>query len=385
MSTGRKVCRGALIVTVNLVLIELVCVPLAFKMVDLLPGAHLETLIARRKRRLQRRYLRDAARWFDPELGWDVKAGERKRSRDIAGGRWSAHYDRHGRRRNLVKGGHASVATFGDSFVHGSEVNDHETWQSELEDLIEADVHNYGVPGYGLFQTILKLERIGRRDGLPKVTIIGVYEDALDRSVNSWRGIFHRYRALGFKPHCRAPEGSVACYPNPVRSLSGIRKRFAREVRTAVEHDYWVENVFVEARFPYSFQVLALMHTLAVRRASPSDLFSFDNWGEREIRQLADHLIDRTQRVIRGHKSIPVLLFFPQVSRRRDRGRGTQFAGYISSLRKRLPELLVLDVADIQFDPNTFTIKPYKGHISRAGNRIVAKYLAAELEPLLTH
>lgn len=76
---------------------------------------------------------------YRPELGWDndypTRFGERPRSRE---------YDQ------------PLMAAFGDSFTHCDEVKDAETWEERLAVLLQKNVYNFGVGGYGTDQAYLK-------------------------------------------------------------------------------------------------------------------------------------------------------------------------------------------------------------------------------------
>jgi hypothetical protein len=78
-------------------------------------------------------------RRFDERLGWDN------------------HYDTPlAERPRPVSYGRPLIACFGDSYTHCDEVGDDETWQTYLAGLLEADVYNFGTPGYGTDQAYLK-------------------------------------------------------------------------------------------------------------------------------------------------------------------------------------------------------------------------------------
>ena len=73
-----------------------------------------------------------------------------------------AHYDARSRRVTPAPAGtvlaEPAVLALGDSFAHGDEVRDAETWPARLQPLIQRRVINAGMSGYGLDQMVLRGE-----------------------------------------------------------------------------------------------------------------------------------------------------------------------------------------------------------------------------------
>lgn len=51
------------------------------------------------------------------------------------------------------------INSYGDSFTHGDQVNDGETWQEYLAGHLGEPIRNFGVGGYGVYQSYLRLKR----------------------------------------------------------------------------------------------------------------------------------------------------------------------------------------------------------------------------------
>lgn len=78
------------------------------------------------------------------------------------------------------------VAAFGDSFTHGDEVGDNETWETRLAAQIpRVEVLNFGVPGYGPDQAWLRYQRDAAAFH-PKIVLLGLVTDDLPRLVNTF-------------------------------------------------------------------------------------------------------------------------------------------------------------------------------------------------------
>ena len=93
----------------------------------------------------------------DSELGFVTRPG-------FAGE--GVTYDRHGYRLTPAPAGatlaEPPVLAVGDSYAHGDEVNDAETWAALLQPLIGRRTVNAGVSGYGLDQIVLRAEKAVR-------------------------------------------------------------------------------------------------------------------------------------------------------------------------------------------------------------------------------
>lgn len=80
--------------------------------------------------------------------------------------------------------GKAEIALLGDSFTFGQEVSYEETWGHQLDQMLgdEFGVLNFGVPGYGLGQALVRYEK-DVRDRIPYVVILGFISGDLFRTL----------------------------------------------------------------------------------------------------------------------------------------------------------------------------------------------------------
>lgn len=91
----------------------------------------------------------------------------------------SPQIDSHGRRVSSLSGGRQEkkVWYFGDSFVFGTGVSPEESTPHHLQELVadQYQVLNFGVPGYGPDQSLLKLRDVQHEISPGDVVILGVY------------------------------------------------------------------------------------------------------------------------------------------------------------------------------------------------------------------
>jgi len=75
------------------------------------------------------------------------------------------------------------ISTYGDSFTHGDQVNDGETWQEQLAARIGEPIRNYGVGGYSVYQAYLRLRQEEERRP-SRYLIFNMYDDDHRRSLD---------------------------------------------------------------------------------------------------------------------------------------------------------------------------------------------------------
>ena len=115
------------------------------------------------------------------------------------------------------------IATFGDSFTHGEEVKNDDTWQEQLNRLCpQLEVINFGVGGYGLDQSFLRYENEGKLYH-PHIILIGFMQENINRSVNVFRPFYVEGLPLT-KPRFIVEDDALTLLPNPMPDLTAYKK-----------------------------------------------------------------------------------------------------------------------------------------------------------------
>jgi hypothetical protein len=128
----------------------------------------------------------------DAELGWRLYDGVRFDG--INGSKTYYHYEPDGARRVVNSAGkHCRIHTYGNSFTHGDQVSDGETWQEYLAAHFQEPVRNYGVGGYSVYQAYRRMLQIeksaaGKSDGA-KYIILNIYSYDHYRNLSPWWAI----------------------------------------------------------------------------------------------------------------------------------------------------------------------------------------------------
>jgi len=319
------------------------------------------------------------ARQYDTELGWDNVPSSQGGARNILNAPWIATYDAKGARTSCMAAatddGDAIIATYGDSFTHGDEVNNDATWQCALERRIRRRVVNYGVAAYGVDQAVLKAERHWRQGRIAPITLLCVYENDLDRALNRYRPFLspHTGAKLGFKPSFRMIGNNVVFLPNPLRRDVVTVKEVKALAVSLIPTDYWASSAGrVLPNFPYSMQLFGTAFRATERKLNTLH-FSDNIWDIPEGRDVMLHILGEFAGVAKQYGTRPVLLMIPDVSRWKGGRVAPAYKTFLrTALAKAQPQLLTIDIADFRFDEREFNLMPFRGHPSAHGNEIVA-------------
>jgi hypothetical protein len=152
----------------------------------------------------------------DGELGWVPHAGRMKHG--VNGSMCSYNYESSGARRmTIFDDGPCRVNTYGDSFTHGDQVSDGETWQERLAAHLCEPIRNFGVSGHSVYQAYTRMKREEVRTPAEYV-IFNIFSDDHYRNLSEW------YWSLSLvderrppAPHVRAnpASGEFIEFPNP--------------------------------------------------------------------------------------------------------------------------------------------------------------------------
>jgi hypothetical protein len=157
------------------------------------------------------RYLdKNSHKWskFDPELGY---VHDNYVHRDGIDGSFTTNrIGAFGERQTLAYGDKQSrINTYGNSFTHCDQVNDHETWQEYLAGHLGEPIRNFGTGGHGVYQAYRRMLREEATDHGAQNILFNIFDDDHVRSIMSMRW-FHLWEK--FFQTCRdktAPTGRV--------------------------------------------------------------------------------------------------------------------------------------------------------------------------------
>ncbi len=192
----------------------------------------------------------------DPQLGWPFVGDADVQHRDAAGSR---------RIPTFPEPGGECVSAFGDSFIYGDEVDDEDAWSNVLSERLGCRVANYGVPGYGTDQALMRFRKLP--DDGSSVAILGVFPHNTMRNVNQYRYFLTATTEFGFKPRFVLEDGSLRSVPMPDMELAEL------EASLLSPGDYYEHEAFlpgsskgpIALSFPYTAVFLKYVMSERIR------------------------------------------------------------------------------------------------------------------------
>jgi len=193
---------------------------------------------------------------YEPELGWVRKPNTSHTERGRYGfTEW--HINAKGARFNpKYEDSKSTVSCYGDSFTFSRQVNDNETWEHYLSELLNTNVLNFGVGNYGVDQTLLRLKREYPQNKT-QIVIIGVVPDTISRIMSIWKHYYEYGNTFGFKPRFVIKNGKLMLIKNPIDTSNKFFE-FQKFLPYIRKNDFFYKNKFQKEllRFPFLFYVL---------------------------------------------------------------------------------------------------------------------------------
>lgn len=333
---------------------------------------------------------RSGMKMFHPVLGWDYPPGVEYK--DPAGVAY-----RHGplgERRTCTSFQTDLIATYGDSFTYCSDVEDCHTWQTYLGEMIETNVLNFGVAGYGTDQAYLKYELNAPRVVTP-IVMLCILPDNINRVVNTFRTFYAFNDRLALtKPRYIKRNDSFELIPNPLGSAQDVAKlKEPAFVAKLGEQDYWYQKDMNRPYFgfPYIITLIrwreTILHYLTFdlslsRKGSSRPFYPNNLFEEPEPLAIMCHIVDLFVHTARARNSIPVIVLMPhrELIEEAVKHRVSRIANLVTYLDvKGYPYIdLITVLADDQ--PSRRQLGQwYREHATPEGNRITAQFIAEYL------
>jgi hypothetical protein len=214
--------------------------------------------------------------------------------------------------------GFIRISSFGDSFTHCHDVENQDTWQERLTELLpNSEVLNFGVGAYGLDQALLRYRQEGVRF-ISHIILIGYWPGDIYRNVNVFRPFLSPKASSPLtKPRFTVMNGDLALLPNPMRELDQYNELLAnpRETLNWIgTHDHFYGNTRYEScRFDFLPSVrLAKIAKGVINRKYRNDIISDGYYNEAsEAFDVTRRIFDQFYESAAGNKSLPVFVLFP--------------------------------------------------------------------------
>jgi hypothetical protein len=320
---------------------------------------------------------------FDPTLGWTVKPNGKlvepgsgiecvANSQGLRGDRdYSASPPE----------GTLRLAAFGDSFTHGDEVGNKDTWEASLERVHKGaatfEVMNFGIGGSAPDQAYLRYQKERGKFGdlAGSVVFIGFMTENVYRMVNVYRPFYIADTSQPLtKPRYKLDGDKLTSVPNPLPSLDDYKQLLEKpaEVLARVgRDDYFYQTRSSKDLFhllPTVRLVTALLHDDGIVSANR---FRTDSEAYRVLTGVLDDFYAEVQKA----HAVPVIVLFPHSRdvKRRKKGEAPEYAPLADRLKER--HVRFVDMIDVLTgDPHPLS-EVVPSHYTPLGNELVARAL----------
>lgn len=328
---------------------------------------------------------------FEPDLGWLPNPGvERTLGRlpyrhNAAGLRADREYA------PQPPPGARRLSAYGDSFTYCDDVELLDCWTAQLEALLPSgEVLNFGVPGYGPDQALLRYERDGAA-WQPCAVLIGHMVENVNRVVNRFRGFYKpEGGSLLPKPRFVLEGGQLHLLPSPARDLAQVADPAWVEANLGPADAFYFPGMFVANPFD-RLELVRLARTARYRALRTEGTQWTPAWAARayqpgtEAFEVLVAVLARFAEQARRDGSSPLVVVFPyqdEITSRRD-GEPKVHAPLLEALAERdVPTLDLTDPLAGQSRRGQLG-SLLRMHYTRQGNAVVARALAERL-PALT-
>jgi hypothetical protein len=274
------------------------------------------------------------------------------------------------------------ISSFGDSFTHGDDVTNNETWQSIME-RIDADVEviNYGICGFGLDQAYLRYLGDGRQYNA-HIVLIGFMSENIHRNVNVFRPFYSSDTALPLaKPRFRIQDEKLSLLSNPMQHLENYKILLSHPRKTLLMmgiHDYYYHIRYESGWYDWSptIRLIKILRYLVKKNISFNSIIINDYYNDKsEAFRVTIKIFDEYYHEVIKNNSIPIILVFPDrndISRyqKQKRTKYSPLLSYFDSQGYRY-----IDLAGTFEHAEMESLFTNSQHYSPFANTLVAKYI----------
>jgi hypothetical protein len=251
----------------------------------------------------------------DPVLGWSIRPNIQSDTghSNAQGLRGTRDYT------TKPAAGVTRISAFGDSYTHGDDVKQADTWAAALENLFpNLEVLNFGVPGYGTDQAYLRY----RHQGITfqsTIVLICYMSENINRMVNVFRPFYAPDTGIPLaKPRFLLDGDRLSLLPNPLPSAKEYRLLAENPEMMLAQlgrHDFFFKTHYAES--PYDFLPSCRLSKIAWQKArnrfGASSIFTSSkqyNTDSEAFQVTARILEDFFHDVLRDHAT-PLIVILP--------------------------------------------------------------------------
>lgn len=351
---------------------------------------------------------------YDSELGW-VRKPNTKHNENGKYGITEWNINEKGARINpIFEEKKSEISCYGDSFTFSRQVNDIETWEHHLSNMIQTNVQNFGVGNYGIDQALLRLKR-NFFENQTKIVMIGVVPDTISRILCIWKHYSEYGNTFGFKPRFILKNDLISIIKNPVNNEEKFEKyyEYLDEIR---KYDYFYDKKFKKdlIKFPYTISIFKnIRRNFAIifwiqkikklkKTNKNSEHVQWEamkyvmkqnlKWRvrlfqDKHTRKLLKKIIEEYIKFSKEQNFKAIFLFLPQKDDIIFIKKNFYFYKEFHDELKSIKDLFVIDITkELLKEPNLDEIysdnNEYGGHYSREGNKKIADIIFEKMKKL---
>ncbi len=322
---------------------------------------------------------------YSASLGWTIKPGG---SSDLY--RANSQGFRSDRETTFIPApGKLRIAAFGDSFAHGDEVKNPDTWEEKLDTLDpKLETLNFGVPGYGLDQAYLRYKEQGVLFN-PHIVIIGFMSDDIHRSVSVFKPFYYPTTGIPLaKPRFALENDKLLFLRNPMSQLEDYKRLLENErlvLRELGEYDFYFRTEYRASPLDlsYLYRFWQILRRQFFERFDAGSVYYGGRYKETsEAFLVTTQLFDAFYEEALKNGSLPLIVIFPN---RPDlyRDKKNKVSDYAPLLKylasKGYRTLNALDgfkkFGEGHSVDDYFNTGGQGGHYGPLGNEVVARFL----------
>lgn len=347
---------------------------------------------------------------FDPTLGW-VRKKNSTGIEKAEQGRIYFKIDEIGSRINSNSGKYVpTIACFGDSYAFCRQVDNDETWEYFLSELLETGVINFGVGNYGFDQALIRYKNTDLPASINTV-IMAVVPETICRIQSYWKHYLEFGNTFAFKPKFFLQNGHLILQENPMQNEKDF-SNYQEKLSYIQSNDRFYKEKFrkFQFRFPYTISFfrnpnrnIKLFHALikrAIKRMlGKSDSATEDQpfryimesniqlahelYGENHSKDLFHALLIDFINLAKSRKHKPLFILLPQLIDFHviNKIGSNLYSDFINNID--IPGSQVLDFtqpfSQLENLADYYVNDKYGGHISKEGNRYIANILVMTL------
>lgn len=309
---------------------------------------------------------------FDRDLGWQVGPDRHGHNglynSNAAGERLSTG----------ASSGDAWATAFGDSFTHGDDVGDEETWVSQLA-AHGLPTINAAVPGYGVDQAWLRYRRLKGRV-LTHIILIGVMADNIGRHLNRYRPFITPAERIYFvKPRFESGALGLMVLASPFQETADYQAPDAtlqERLFDVGHHDRFFDARFYSSSALDHSRLYRIAHTLALKPTSHAEWRPL--YADPSALDLTLAIVKGFADEVRADGRQAVIVFLPERTVAEDvlQGRVPPTSALVSNLKTMGYPLVDLSEPVTGFIKDAAASESFLPHYSPALSRAVAAHIA---------